>query len=315
MKLNQTSLVDRHNRPSVSQKVALQAHFINNGVYQDPVAISGVSIFCRDVSAASDSFMNEDGLLDADLSSLMLMNFANSSVLVTNSIFDPSNYTPGTTASGIFRTAVGKYVVVLDGTVDLSGYDNIFEGRTLRNGASGTGAYWDFWTVKLLENSDYKVVTNRFSLYNDAFFVLTEPLILTTRNKLGKKYYNLGTKEHIKISTEITINNGNIDESLKNIFHDSVVTSGQLQIMKLNDEHLLNSYVEVSGYTDTASLVEITSDNTFLFLWDTSKLLTHPKTLDGTLGSVTGPYAVRLKYTLLDQTIVTDPMVIILKST
>lgn len=315
MRLNQTDLIDRHNRPSVSQKVALQAHFINNGVYQDPYAISSVSIFSRSVSASTESFVNAENLLTSSVSSLLLMNFANSSVDPLNSAFAASNYTPGNTASGIFRTGVGKYVVVLDGTVDLSGVDKIYEERVLRNGASGTGNYWDFWTVKLLANSDYKVVSNRFALYSDTFFTLTEPLILTTRNKIGKKYYNLGTKEHIKITTEISLENKSIDDSIKNIFHDSVVTNGQLQIMKLNDEHLLNSYVEVSGYSDTSGSIEITSDNTFVFLWDTSRLLTHPKLLDGTLGNVNGNYAVRLRYNLLDQTIVTDPMVIILKST
>lgn len=315
MRLNQTDLIDRHNRPSVSQRVALQAHFINNGVYQDPFSISAVSIFSRSVSANAESFLNDDNLLTSSVSSLMLMNFGNSSVLPADVSFNASNYTPGTTASGIYRTGVGKYVAVLDGVVALSGVDKIYEDRVLANGASGTANYWDFWTVKLLENSDYKVVANRFALYSDTFFTITEPLILTTRNKIGKKYFNLGTKEHIKITTEITLENRSIDDSIKNIFHDSVVTSGQIQIMKLNDEHLLNSYVEVSGYSDTAGSIEITSDNTFVFLWDTTKLLTHPKMLDGTLGSPNGPYAIRLKYTLLDQTIVTDPMVIILKST
>jgi hypothetical protein len=47
-----------------------------------------------------------------------LMNFANSSVLPTNAIFNASNYT-GTmpNASGIFRLATGQYAVVLDGTL------------------------------------------------------------------------------------------------------------------------------------------------------------------------------------------------------
>lgn len=315
MQLNQTSLTDRHNRPSVSQRVALQAHFINNGVYQDPYAISGVAIFNRSVSAAAESFLTSDGLLTSSVSSLILMNFANSSVTPTNSAFEPSNYTPGTNASGIFRTGVGKYVVVLDGTVALSGNHSYWvPDVVVENGASGTSNYWDFWTVKLLQNSDYKVVANRFALYNDTFFTITEPLILKTSNKIGTKYVNLGSKPDIKVTTEITIENKNIDESIKNIFHDSVVTSGALQIMKLNDEHLLNSYVEVSGYSDTSGLVEITSDNTFVFNWDTTKLLTHPRLLDGTLGPINGAYAFRLKYNLLNQLIITDPMVVILKS-
>ncbi len=45
MQLNGNLIVDRHNRPNTLQPVALRALFINDGVYQDPVDISGVTIF------------------------------------------------------------------------------------------------------------------------------------------------------------------------------------------------------------------------------------------------------------------------------
>lgn len=317
MQLNGTQVIDRHNRPSVDQKVALQAYFINDGVYQDPYEISGVAIYCKTTASAAQDFLNSDNLLASSTSSLLLMNFANSSVSPTASIFNTSNYTPGTTASGIYRTGVGKYIVILDGTVDLSGCQSYWNSTPtkVRNAASATGNYWDFWTVKLLENSNYKVVSNEFRLEDDTFFTITQPLLLRPKNKLTSKYVNLGSKTDLKFTTEITIENKDIDDSIKNIFRDSIITSACIQIMKLNDTHVVDSYVEVSGYTATSGVVDITSDNTIIFNWDTTKLYTHPKTLDGTLGSLTGPYAFRLKYNLLNELIISDPFIVILKST
>ena len=44
MQLNGNLVVDRHNRPNVIQPVGLRAFFINDGGYQDPNDISGVTI-------------------------------------------------------------------------------------------------------------------------------------------------------------------------------------------------------------------------------------------------------------------------------
>lgn len=245
MRLNGTTVIDRHNRPAVNQKVALQAFFINDGVYQDPYEISGVAIFQKTTASAAQDFLNDDNLLVSSVASSLLMNFANSATLTTDSAFDTSNYTPGTTASGIFRTGVGKYIVVLDGTVNLSGnYSYWNSPSAIENSASSTGNYWDFWTVKLVQGSDYKVVSNEFALFDNTFFVITQPLLLKPRTKLVNKYINLGSRTDLKFFTEITIENKDIDESIKNIFRDSLITSAMVQILKLNDNHVTDSYVE-----------------------------------------------------------------------
>lgn len=310
MNLNGYTVTDRHNRPSVNQRVALRAFFLNDGLYQDPQSISGVAIYRKVTTSGSDSYLSSSNELVGNSSSLILMNFANSSVDPLDSAFDTSNYTPGTTASGIFRTGVGKYTVILDGTVNLSGYHNYFgSGTEMANAASAAYDYWDAWTVKLLQGSDYKVVFQTFSLKDDTFFTTTVPLLLKPTNKLQNRYISLGSKRDLRISTEINIENKNIDQSIKNIFRESVVTSAMIQLLKVNDGgDPLNSNVTVSAYSDTSGLIDVTEDNTIVFTWDTTDLYTHSATLAGTLGSLKGTYAIRLKYNLLNEIIITEPM-------
>ena len=46
MEVNGTPVVDRGNRPNVSQRVGLRTFFINDGAYVDPYEISSVKLFC-----------------------------------------------------------------------------------------------------------------------------------------------------------------------------------------------------------------------------------------------------------------------------
>ncbi len=310
MNLNGYTVTDRHNRPSVNQRVALRAFFLNDGMYQDPQAISGVAIYTKSTASGSDSYLTSSNILASSTSAIILMNFANSSTDPLDSAFDTSNYTPGTNASGIFKTAVGQFMVILDGTVNLSGNHNYFGTVTeVANGASAATNYWDAWTVNLLQGSDYKVVFQSFSLKDDTFFATTQPLLLRSSNKLQNRYIPLGSKRDLKISTEINIENKDIDQTIKNIFHDSVITSAMIQILKVNDGgDPLNSNVTVSAYSDTSALIDVTADNTIIFSWDTTDLYTHAATLAGTLGNLKGSYAVRLKYNLLHEVIITEPM-------
>jgi len=45
MLVNNTTVVDRGNRPNISQRVGLRTYFINDGAYVDPFEISSVLIF------------------------------------------------------------------------------------------------------------------------------------------------------------------------------------------------------------------------------------------------------------------------------
>jgi hypothetical protein len=302
MQINGYSIVDVNNRPSVLQKVGIRAYFLNGGIYTDPYQISSITIFDLSSNTYPDTVLNSDNLLTSGLTPKM--NFANSSTLTSNSAFNASNYTPGSTASGIFKISTGLYAVVLDGGASLSG---VYEGSTVANSASAVGDYIAVWTAKLFQSGSWQTIIQKFHLFNDTFYTLNEPLLLTVRNQLHPKYLRLGSKVDLKVGTDITIGNTDLPQEVKNIFRDSVIQNPQFKILKINDgTPNLPAQVTVSSFAQTSSTIEITSDNTLVFNFDTNALATHPEALAGNMGSVVGTYALQAKFDILNQTFVTD---------
>jgi hypothetical protein len=302
MKINNIDVVERHNRPGVLQKVALRSFFVNDGQYQDPYQISSVSIFKLTANTSPNTILDDDNLIDPILASgVILMNFANSSVTTTNTAFNTSNYSTG--ASGIYKLGTGQYAVVLDGSVDLSG---IYNGTTIPNQASTTTNYIDVWSVKMAQGSEYAVYINEFTLHDDTLFSVTEPILLTTSNKLRNKNVKLGSKVDLTVMTEFNLGNKDIDSSIKNLFKDSVIVNPSVQIVKLNDDYTLPARVTVSAFADTSAYTDVTSDNTIIFNWNTNALYTLPTTLNGTFGPLTGAYQIQVKYSVLNQVILSD---------
>lgn len=304
MKLNETILVDRQNRPSVSSRVGLQVLFMNDGAYIDPAEVSAVTIFKKSANISPCSILGEDGLISSDVSGDILMQFEVSSPGTNGIALDEDEYTPGNTASGIYRKERGQYVVVLDGISDLSGANSTWD-QVYKNGASSVAEYIDVWTARLPVESDFKTIIHEFSLYDDAFTSITEPLMVRASNKLTTKKIALGAKRDLKVTTEFVVENKNIDESIKNLFKDAIATSAVYEIVKINEDHNLPARVTVSSFDDTVDTVKITSRNTFVFPWDTSTLATHAEMIAGNLGSQTGTYYVRMRYQLLNETILT----------
>ena len=307
MQLNGTAVVDRHNRPTVIQKVALRAFFINDGEYFDPTDISGVTVFAK-ASNFSPSTILDGNLISTTVpSSIIKMQFGG--------VQDATAYDPGnaTTLSGIYKVKTGEYICVLDGTQTQQGrYDfhgssvNPLDALIITNSASSVDDYIDCWTIRVNPESDLQTLINDFHLYDDTFFTVTQPLLLATRNKLLNKHMTLSSIENLKVTTEITIQNKDIDQSVKNIFKDSAITSAMMQIEKVNeDSTTLPATVVVSGFSDTSSIMDITSDNTMSFSFDTTKLATHPRVAD--FGGLTGTYRAVVKYTLLNETIISPP--------
>lgn len=318
MQLNGVNLVDRNNRPGVLQKVALKVFFVNNGEYYDPYDISGVTIFNRLSNTSPSSVLDTStGLIKTGsaglASSLILMNFG-ASANDSGAALNASSYNPAVAAStsGIYRISKGEYVCVLDGTQDISGVYNL-NGSSLLipNKASATGDYIDVWTVKFVQSSDYQSLVNYFSLYRDTFFTVTEPLLLTTQNRLVQKHLKLDSIVNLQVTTEVNIGNRAISESTRNVFKDSSVVSAMFKIEKINeDTQTLPSRVEVSGFSTTSSLVSVTDGNTMTLLFDTTKLATHPSVAN--FGGLTGTYCLTCKYNLLNETVVTQPMYFII---
>lgn len=310
MQLNEVSLVDRHNRPTVLQKVALRAFFINDGEFYDPYDISGVTIFNRSSNLTPSSVLSNNLIASSVTSDLIKMHFAPSGTNVNPPGMDVTSYNPGTdiaSTSGVYRVKAGEYICVLDGTQDTSGfYDFYGSSVVVANTASAVGDYIDCWTIKFSQNSDYTTFVNDVHLYDDTFFVVTQPVILSTSNRLVNKHITLSSIENLKVTTEITIQNKDIDASVKNIFKNSAITSAMMKIEKINEDSVaLPAHVEVSGYSDTSSLVDITSDNTIILNFNTQNLATHPNV--ASFGGLTGAYRVTVKYTLLNETIITQP--------
>jgi len=300
MKLNGYNLVDRSNRPSPVDKVAIKIYFINDGQYYDPDDIKDVVVFSRYTNTYPSSLLNEDGLISSSVSSLAKAYFAPSGEL---SYLNPSDYTPG--ASGVYRISTGEYVVVLDESA--SGYSEDW-AALIPTTASTVGAYLDVWTIKPFAGGDYVTVINQFTLYDNNFISTTEPLLIKTTNKLITKKIPLGARQDLKITTDFTIENGNISDAIKNLVTEAAIIDPMIKIEKLNDDHNLPARVEVSGYSDTSGVIKVTADDTVILTWDTEDLKTHAQLQAGNLGNMRGIYAITLKYNLLTERIVTPLM-------
>ena len=313
MKINNNQVTTRHERPTVLGPTALILYFINDGQYADPYEISGVSIFAASDNQSPSSVINSDGEIKSDVSGSVLMHFSNQNSRTNSSSFDASNYTVSD-ASGIYKLSTGKYAVVLNDVQDTPyGVFNLSGDTTISNRVSATGDYIDVWTLKRNTGSDLDTIINEFTLTEDRFFGVTEPLLFRVATRLENSYLVLGSKVDLKFTNEFTLENANIDRSIVNLFKQSLITDPMLEIYKKNQDRNLDARVEVSGYAATSGLMDITSEDTVIFTFDTEALKTHPKLLDGTLGSMTGTYVARLKFTALNQTIISNDMAFIIR--
>ena len=313
MRINGEKVDTRHQRPTVLGPTALLLYFINDGQYTDPEDISGVSIFAASDNQTPSSVISTDGQILSDVSSNVLMHFSNSATNVRTDAdaFAPSNYTPNVTGSvsGIYRLSEGKFACVLWGPgTTPSGVFNLSGDQVIENTASSTGDYIDVWTVKRTALSDLDTIINEFTLTEDRFFGITEPLLFTVSTRLENNHIVLGSKVDLKFINEFTLENANVDRSITNLFKQSMVMDPMIEIVKKNSDRNLPARVTVSGYTDTSGYMDVTSENTAIFTFDTEALKTHEELTGGNLGSLTGTYAVRLKFTALNQTIVSDDL-------
>lgn len=309
MLLNNINISDRNNRPVVLSRVGLQAHFISDGEYADPFEISAVTIFQKSANMYPSSVLNSDTqLIDTSaVSGSILMNFKNAEALTSDSSFDVSNYTGLYTDIGIYRISEGRYIVVLDGTLEQQGtlnLDGLDEDFTSK--VSATGDYIDVWTLRMYEGSELQTVINEFNLRKGGFTVLTEPLMIKTKSRLINSKITLDSKVDIKISSDIHVENTQIDSSIKNLLRENVITNAAIEIQKHNESSNLPSRVTVSSFADTSAMISITADNVIILNWDTTQLKTHPQLEN--FGSLKGVYAIRAKFDVLHEKIVSDPM-------
>ena len=289
LKINSVEFPERHENPAAGNKVALQSFFYDAGVLVDPVDISSVSIFTYDTYSSSALFTPSSLLLSAE----PLMQFADSGTYPVDAADYTATWGGGTdfsTASGIFKLGTGNFAVPLRIDKPLSGAWNSVYLEASSNVSAAT-TYVDVWTVKLTAGSDYQCIIHVWSLYDNAFFTLTQPLILKTKVSLSNKHITLGSKVDLVAPVEVTVQNRDIDKSIINVLKSTLITSGAFKITKVNDNTSLDGPFTVSGFSDTSSTVSVTSDGTLIFRWDTAQI---PTSSD--FGEAKGTYAVQMQY-------------------
>jgi hypothetical protein len=304
--LNGIEFPERHEKPAAGGKVGLRALFYNDGQLVDPVDVSSVSIFTYNSYATSALFSPTNNLLTAE----PLMQFAPSAPITGTAApapaadygphwgNDPAYATDFQYASGIFQVGTGDYVAPLRMDKALSG---AWENSTLQasSNVSAATTYIDVWTVKLLAGSQYQSFIHRWTLYEDSFFSLTEPLLVKTNTKLSNKHIRLGEKIDLVAPVEVTIENRNISQSIINTLRSTLITLGAFKITKVNDNTSLEGPFTVSGWSDTSSLVKTTSDGTLIFNWDTNQIPT-----SNTFGEAKGTYAIQIMYWANNQKVI-----------
>ena len=305
--LNGIEFPEIHEKPAVGGKVGLRALFYNDGQLVDPVDVSSVSIFKYDSYATSSLFSPTTNLVTAQ----PVMQFAPSAVSVGSPTpDDASDYQAAwgdplnlpaadfSYASGIFKVGTGDYVAPLRMDKALSGQweNTVLDAQT---NVSSAVSFIDVWTVKLLAGSQYQSFIHRWSLYEDTFFSLTEPLLVKTNTKLSNKHIRLGEKVDLVAPVEVTIENRNISQSIINVLRSTMVTKGAFKITKVNDNTSLDGPFTVSGFSDTSGSVTTTSDGTLIFSWDTSQIPTSSE-----FGEAKGTYAIQVMYWANNQKVI-----------
>jgi hypothetical protein len=312
---NNSIVSERNQRPSFNGRTILRAYFMRDGEYV-PIGdsqVSSVMLFKKEANTSPSSILEaSSGLVKESSASAAIWRWSTSGSVVggsTGTLLTEDQYTENETSScsSVYSVGSGRLAVVLNGVDNVSALLEDGTSVSSSNQLSGEPAarYIDVWTVKLCDACDWQTFINETEFFQNNAVILTEPLLLRTKERLYNKKLELGSNQKIKIGTEIIIENKNIDDSIKNVLKDGLITSGSIEILKHNTDNNLPSWVTVSGHADTSASVEITQDNTFLFLFNTDVLTSGSIS---NLGSGTGTYSVQVKYNVLEETIISPMM-------
>jgi len=336
---NGITVINRGNRPSPISPAKLDFFFVKSGQYTDPFQVCSVHIF------PDTKFGDPAQYLDTSSGSTtygLVSSTGQQNMVFHNQMVDPgavppnqvvgfnswvsacdteSDYTSNSqSASGIFKTGPGKFSVILQtGTKYWAPSATAFNSAPdLLQTASGTGGYLDLWTIVDAEGSKAQVYAQTFNLNTANVFATTEPLAVTTNNKLIQRYIDVGSKKNLQIKTELVVDSEPMKASLRNLMETgALVQNASISITKLNETPVLTSRVQITGTEGnpdshfTSNGVNINSDGTISYLWDTANIT--PFYNDETLGGMTGVYEVRVKYDLLDETILSPGFKLIVR--
>jgi len=329
-KFNGVTVIERGNRPTPIAPAKLDFYFVKAGSQIDPFQVCSVHVFPNTTFGTAEQYVNRNpgataanyGLVSSTTQNMMFHNYKrNESGLRIG--FDanvsacpsPTSYTGDLTyaASSIFKVADGHFSVILQP-----------EGRyfaasapannwnLLTQNASGTGSYIDIWTVVDVDGSKAQTYVNTFNLTTANVFATTEPLLVTTNNKLIQRYIEVGSKKKIQVKTELVVDNEPIKQDLRNLMETgSLLQNPQMRIVKLNESPQLTTRVMIQDFADTSGTVQLDSQGTMSYLWDTNNIV--PKYTDDILGGSRGVYEITVKFDLIEESILSPKFKLIVR--
>ena len=175
-------------------------------------------------------------------------------------------------------------------------------GFTVANGASAVQEYIDVWTAKMTATSEYQLFINEVRLDNDAWISLTQPLLLSTSNRLVNKHITLGSIVNLKVTTDLTVQNRDLDSSVRNIIESYGIDNAFFKIQKVNEG--TTSIPSLETVFDYRNVDQITSDNTMIYNFNVDNWMATA----GLSGGDVGTFALTASYTFLGETFKTKPL-------
>ena len=279
----------RFNRPSPTGKTLLEFQYLKGGTYTDPYEIVSVHIFkdtnlqdpsnWLDLSANSPNY----GLVASALETSAVCIFSGTTQA-------ESAYPTGTPTTNLkYKRETGKFAVALqEGIIWVDPKDSA--SRTFTDAPAAK--YYDIWTVRDIADGALTTYIHQFELFFDSIISLTEPLMVTTSQRLVQKYINKNSKTDLHITSQHTVNNSNITPEVKNIFNSTILNNAAIRIIKLKDDTSTGTpYEEVLAWTSTGVIVN--SEDTIIYGWDTA-------------GKDVGTYELQVSSTFLNQNIMSD---------
>jgi len=319
-KFNDITVINRANRPSPISPCKIDFIWIKDGSYQNPFQVCSVHVFPNTQFGSPNPYVNltpgdaNYGLVSSTATDYIFRNYkrngsgdrigfdANVSAMAAE-----STYVGGNSASAIFNPSVGNFTVILQPGAEYfptTAPDNAWL-PVLGNSASATGDYLDIWTLVDVEGSSAQIYANSFKLNSASVVAITEPLLVTPTNKLIQRYVEVGSKEKLRVKTELVVDNEPISDSLRNLLETGALLSNpSMRIVKLNESPELTSRVMIHDFEDTVGTIQLDSQNLISYLWDTSLIVpkfNEPDTAD-ILGGSRGVYEITVKYNILTET-------------
>lgn len=313
-KFNDITVINRANRPSPISPCKIDFIWIKDGSYQNPFQVCSVHIFPNVQFGSANPYVDltpggpNYGLVSSTATNYIFRNYSRNPEGIRNG-FDASmegmaeevDYVGGNSASAIFKTGDGNFTVILQPEAE---YFPISVGAdwlpVYGNSASATGDYIDIWTLVDVEGSRAQIYANSFKLNSASVVAITEPLLVTPTNKLIQRYIEVGSKEKLRVKTELVVDNEPISDSLRNLLETGALLSNpQMRIVKLNESPELTSRVMIQDFADTEATIQIDSQNLISYLWDTTTIA--PKDGNDVLGGSRGVYEITVKYDILTE--------------